>query len=412
MRWYPFARMKVLVVSNLYPPDYIGGLELSAQKTVDGLRSRGYEVDVLTRQPPAGTDVPPEPHVHRLLSFTPEIADEELRLKHPRMHGWWPLYLRLRAPRPNQPIVRQFLEGRSYDVAMFFGMQCIGPALFHVLDRAGIPVLWNMGDYFMLEQQKIEATSRLAQWNLSLFSRRWYRMFRSIRYDFVSFNSHFLESRYREGGFPMRHSFVIHRGIDFPVISDDELGLPREPRFLIACQLERHKGIHVAIDAASRVREKDWNLQIVGDGPEPYRTEVRQQVCELGLGDRIEFLGRRPHADVIAEMRSAIAFINPPIWDEPFGRTSIEAMACGAPLINSDSGAIREIAEDEKSALIYPKEDSIALADRMARILDDPSLRLSLACAGAQRVREAFTIDAVLDKTEAVLGDVVRLARA
>ena len=51
-----------------------------------------------------------------------------------------------------------------------------------------------MGDYFMLEQQKVEATSRLAELNLSLFSRRWYQLFRSIRYDNVSFNSHFLES--------------------------------------------------------------------------------------------------------------------------------------------------------------------------------------------------------------------------
>ncbi|HRI44714.1 MAG TPA: glycosyltransferase family 4 protein [Fimbriimonadaceae bacterium] len=404
--------MKVLVVSNLYPPDYIGGLELSAQKTVDGLRSRGYEVDVLTRRPPEGAEVPPEPHVHRLLCFTPEIADEELRRRHPRMHGWWPLYLRLRAARPNLPIVRRFLEDRPYDVAMFFGMQSIGPALFHRFDRAGIPVLWNMGDYFMLEQKKIEAASRLAQWNLSVFSRRWYRLFRSIRYDYVSFNSHFLESRYKESGFPMRHSFVIHRGIDFPVTPADELRLPRDPIFLIACQLERHKGIHVAIEAASMLRERPWSLRIIGDGPEPYGTEVRQRVLDLGLEDRIEFLGRRPHAEVIAQMRAAVAFINPPIWDEPFGRTSIEAMACGAPLINSDSGAIREIAEDEVSALIYPKEDAGALADRMARILDDPSLRLSLARAGAQRVQEAFTIDAVLDKTESVLAEVARLAKA
>lgn len=404
--------MRLLVVSNLYPPDYIGGLELSAQKTVEGLRERGHEVDVLTRRPPEGVQTSPDERVHRLLTFTPEISDEELRKKHPRMHGWWPLYLRLRAPRPNLPLVRRFLEGRRYDVALFFGMHNIGPALFHPVDRAGIPVLWNMGDYFMLEQSRISADSRLARLNLSLFSRSWYRLFRTIRYDYVSFNSHFLESRYREAGFPMKHSFVIHRGIDFPVISEADLEVPREARFLIACQLERHKGIHVAIEAAARLRAREWRLRIVGDGPEPYRTEVRDRVRALDLDGRIEFLGRRPHAEVITEMKSAIAFINPPIWDEPFGRTSIEAMACGAPLINSDSGAIHEIAQDGVSALIYPKEDDGALAERMGRILDEPDLRRSLALAGAQRVREAFTIDAVLDKTEAVLQEVIRLAKS
>lgn len=125
------------------------------------------------------------------------------------------------------------------------------------------------------------------------------------------------------------------------------------------------------------------------------------------MADRIELLGRRPHAEVVAQMKSALAFINPPIWNEPFGRTSIEAMACGAPLINSDSGAIREIAIDEESALIYPKEDVGALVQRMTRVLDDPDLRHRLALAGIRRVQEEFTIDAVLDKTERVLREVV-----
>ncbi|MBX7135548.1 MAG: glycosyltransferase family 4 protein [Fimbriimonadaceae bacterium] len=401
--------MKVLVVSNLFPPDYIGGLELSAQKTVIGLRERGHQVDVVTRKAPPGIAIHgDEVDTYRVLTFTPEISDEELRQKHVRMHGWWPLYLRLRAVKPNLPIIREFLNGRNYDVAMFFGMHNIGPALFHPVDAKGIPVVWNMGDYFMLEQQKVEATSRLAQLNLSLFSRRWYQLFRSIRYDNVSFNSHFLESEYRKGGFPMKRSFVVHRGIDFPVIELAELDQPRPRQFLIACQLERHKGIHIAIEAFSRLSETDITLRILGDGPEPYRTEVRQLAQDLGLGERVVFLGKRPHAEVVAKMRSALAFINPPIWNEPFGRTSIEAMACGAPLINSDSGAIREIAIDEESALIYPKEDVEALTQRLERVLGDSDLRIRLARAGIDRVQREFTIDAILDKTEAVLHEVCR----
>lgn len=400
--------MKVLVVSNLFPPDYIGGLELSAQKTVIGLRERGHHVDVLTRQPPAKVSVPgDEADTYRILEFTPEISDEELKKKHPRMHGWWPLYLRLRAVRPNLPIVRDFLRDRRYDVAMFFGMHNIGPALFHPVDAKGIPVVWNMGDYFMLEQQKIEATSRLAQLNLSLFSRRWFRLFQTISYDNVSFNSHFLEGEYRKGGFPMKRSFVVHRGIDFPVMGETEIAQPRPKQFLIACQLERHKGIHIAIEAFSRLQDHEVTLRILGDGPEPYRTEVRELARDLGLGERVVFLGKRPHAEVVAEMQSALAFINPPIWNEPFGRTSIEAMACGAPLINSDSGAIREIAIDEESALIYPKEDVGALTTRLERVLSDESLRLRLARAGADRVNREFTIAAILDKTEAVLREVI-----
>ena len=206
----------------------------------------------------------------------------------------------------------------------------------------------------------------------------------------------------------MKRSFVVHRGIDFPVIELAEVDQPRPRQFLIACQLERHKGIHIAIEAFSRLPESDITLRILGDGPEPYRTEVRQLAQDLGLGDRVVFLGKRPHAEVVAEMRSALAFINPPIWNEPFGRTSIEAMACGAPLINSDSGAIREIAIDEESALIYPKEDVEALKHRLERVLGDSDLRIRLARAGIDRVQREFTIDAILDKTEAVLHEVSR----
>ena len=60
--------MRILVLSNLYPPDFIGGYELGCRRVVDALLARGHEVRVLTTAP--RTPVPPVPHVHRTLHLT------------------------------------------------------------------------------------------------------------------------------------------------------------------------------------------------------------------------------------------------------------------------------------------------------------------------------------------------------
>jgi len=78
-----------------------------------------------------------------------------------------------------------------------------------------------------------------------------------------------------------------------------------------------------------------------------------------------------------------------PNWKEQFGRVLIEAMACGVPVIGSDSGEIPNVIGD--AGLIFPEGDIVALRDSIARMLADPERRARYAEAGRQRVLAEFT---------------------
>ena len=113
----------------------------------------------------------------------------------------------------------------------------------------------------------------------------------------------------------------------------------------------------------------------------------------MGIGERVDFLGQRastqmpdvyPTFDVLV-----LPSLTRPNWKEQFGRVLIEAMACGVPVIGSDSGEIPNVIGD--AGLIFPEGDIDALRDSIASLLADPGRRARYAEAGRQRVLAEFT---------------------
>ncbi len=86
-----------------------------------------------------------------------------------------------------------------------------------------------------------------------------------------------------------------------------------------------------------------------------------------------------------------------PNWKEQFGRVIIEAMACGVPVIGSNSGEIPSVIGE--AGLIFPEGDAAALADCLAFLAQDPDLRSALGYKGRQRVLAQFTHQCVAQAT-------------
>jgi glycosyltransferase involved in cell wall biosynthesis len=135
----------------------------------------------------------------------------------------------------------------------------------------------------------------------------------------------------------------------------------------------------------------DSKLLIVGDGP--LRGEVETEIERLGLDDRVQVLLRVASTAVPELMRGLDALILPsistPSWKEQFGRVLIEAMACGVPVIGSDSGEIPHVIGD--AGLIVPEGNEAALSNAMERLHDDANLRRDLGKRGRERVLAYFT---------------------
>jgi glycosyltransferase involved in cell wall biosynthesis len=160
------------------------------------------------------------------------------------------------------------------------------------------------------------------------------------------------------------------------------------------------KGTAVAIDALASLPQ-EVRMTIVGDGP--MDAGIREAALARGLNGRVEIKARVPSTDVPDLLRALDVVILPSLttrnWKEQFGRVLIEAMACGVPVIGSDSGEIPNVIGD--AGLIVPEGNATALADAIQTIRTDALLRADLAKRGRERVLQKFTHAHVAELTKA-----------
>ncbi|MBC7260148.1 MAG: glycosyltransferase family 4 protein [Chloroflexi bacterium] len=158
------------------------------------------------------------------------------------------------------------------------------------------------------------------------------------------------------------------------------------------------KGVALLLEAMAGM-DGDWRLVYLGDGPARAELEARAQA--MGLASRVAFYSRVPSVEMPAYLRRLHALVLPsltrPNWKEQFGRVLIEAMACGVPVVGSDSGEIPNVIGE--AGLVFPEGDVEALRAALVRLRDDRDLRGHLAGAGRARVLAEFTHAQVAQKT-------------
>ncbi|HRF58633.1 MAG TPA: glycosyltransferase family 4 protein [Fimbriimonadaceae bacterium] len=405
--------MRILIVSNLFPPDYDGGLEMNAWKLARALRARGHEVFVATSRFREGfvpTGDEPE-WVHRIFTFAPAYRPVSGglggKIDHTRQY-----VEREKIAIQNTRALLKLLADLPVDFGYVFGMHRVGtPAVAAFTDRK-LPVLWHCGDHYLADREPEHfAPGKLLKAVQATVVKEARDLEARVDYSHIAFVSQYLCDHFAEKGFPLQTTYIIPRGIEFPLGEDVDRVRSTPPAFLTASQLIEHKGIHVAIEAAgllnARRPELEWQLQIVGKGRDEYRQRLADLAYELGIESRIHFLGMLPRDEVLARMRDATAFISASLWGEPFANTIIESLASGTPLIGAQTGSILEVVRDEESALIYSKDDATALSARMERILTDPELARRLAARGLEVIRRGYTMDAILDRTERVFEELL-----
>lgn len=152
-----------------------------------------------------------------------------------------------------------------------------------------------------------------------------------------------------------------------------ELGIPGDHLLVgIVSYLRAYKGHRYFLEAASEVlsRIKKVTFVIVGEGPEEHN--LRTQIAELGLTDRVLLLGFRE--DQVEALRSLNVFVLPPVEGDTIPQALMQALAVGLPVISTAIGSIPDIVKDGHTGLLVPPRDSICLAERILTLLQDESL--------------------------------------
>ena len=164
------------------------------------------------------------------------------------------------------------------------------------------------------------------------------------------------------------------------------------PVLAFAGRLTAQKDLGIALVA---LRQLDGvRLLVAGDGPERARLEA-------AAGERVEFLGPLPRAEVLGLLRAADAAILTSAW-ENFPHGVVEALAVGTPVIATRTGGVAEVVTDGENGLLVEPGDAQAFTAAVRRYLGDAELQARLRAAAAPSVA-AYDADAVYARLESIL---------
>lgn len=376
--------MKVLVVSGIWPPD-VGGPASHAPDVAEFLRGRGHEVEVVTT-----ADAPPPKRAYPVRAV-------------PRHHRVGVRHFRGAA------LVHH--RARDADVVYttgMFGRSAFGASLArtpYVVKLTADPAFERSRRRGLVEGDVDEFQQGGGGPAAALM-----RFARDVE---LRHAAHvFTPSAYLRGlavGWgvaPDRVSVLPNPAPALPALPAREelrrrFGL-NGASLAFAGRLTAQKSLGRALEAVAAA--EGVTLAIAGEGPD--RGPLERIARELGIEDRVNFLGAQPRERVVELFHAADATILSSSW-ENFPHTVVEALAVGTPVLAMEAGGVAEVVQHEVNGLLVPAGDTAALADAVRRYFGDAQLRQRLRGQAARSVAE-YAPARVFGELEATLSRVAR----
>lgn len=398
------AGVRILFITNQYPPHSVGGYALSCQAMVEEFRRRGHEVCVLTsdaRLPDVTGDDHPEATegVHRDLYLWFRELGREPRIPH------IPLRDRFRHELRNQQTIRRALTRWRPEVVSVWEMGAMSLTTLTLIEQAGVPMVVTLHDYW--PQYALE-------WDpwLRWFERRpWTRTLvppvgietrapdlAGATVSVISGSLH--DELAKEGRWTFPAARVIPFGIDptlFPLVEPEvhDWGW----RMLFVGRLDVVKGLRTLALAMHQL-PPEASLEIIGQGDPSARQMVKDVIGEPRAGERVRF-SVCLRSELAARYRGADVLVFPSEWQEPFGLVPLEAMACGVPVVATGTGGSADFLRDGENCLLFAPGDPESLAAAVRRLAGDRHLRQKIVQEGS-RTAERYSLVRVADRLEAL----------
>ena len=371
--------MRILFVSNLFPPCGRGGYEQWCEEVALALAARGHTMAVLTsnagvtrgqRGPAAEGGSSTYPFaVHRLLHSQVEggLAHTTLRL--------------LREPRrfeaENLAHTQRVIDEFRPDAVMIWGMWNIDRSVPQRIEaQMGTRVAYYFCDYWptlpSAYVQRFQEPARHApmQHVKSLLGRYFLPRLGEADPLPLRLENPICVSRAVRDILVARGAAVEHARIVYGGTSVEQFDVARPPdtagpsargseplRLLYIGRLEPIKGVHTVVAAMQRL-DSSVSLSILGAGDPDYTAALQATVAQAGMGDRVHFLGAAQRAEVPQVLAQHDVLLFPSEWDEPFARSVLEAMAAGLAVVGTTTGGTGEILVEGETGLTFAAGDA------------------------------------------------------
>jgi glycogen(starch) synthase len=416
--------MRILIVSNLYPPHYVGGYELRCSQVAEYLRGAGHEIRVLTsstRLPgegnaadnPIATNNSAIP-VERWLRYYTYDCQTTKRLYNLVM-GKEQL---VQARRFSQ-LVHEFRP----DIVNWWNLEGLTKSILAIPASRGIPDVHWVEDMWNVREYGVHGENEHLSWfNFwrgdwgPQYARPFLRQIlalweRAVQREgiptrpflnhprHVCFVSDFMRFEHVTTGLVFPSSEIIYGGISPErfymqrAASDFQSG---KLRFLYAGYVEPNRGLHTIIESLGllpqNIRER-IELSVANSGlqrPDQYMEDIKKRIEGLGLAKTVRFLGKVRHEEMARVYQEHHVLVFASTRKEGLPMAMLEAMCAGCAVISTGSGGAVEIA-DMADLPIFPKDHPLALSRLIARLVLDRTLVFETAIRGQQVAQRNFT---------------------
>lgn len=404
--------MKILVISNLYPPHGIGGYEERCMHTVNDLRKRGHAVHVLTsdhsvegRNASGETDITRKLRVHGFYG-----------------HPWLAVHKLYSLEKYNQATLCEQLNEFKPDVVHVWNMGGITKSLLHTLESGPHPLVYDISDHWIARSLKADVW--LSWWNAPGSAARNFlcalatisgirklisikvptASVRDLKFKQIYFCSTYMRDTTQQKGYPVGHADIIYCGVEAERF-DKKLTFSPVKKFIWVGRLSEDKDPLTTLRGFIKARKAcglDLTLDIYGSGEQGFVNVIKAEIAAAGANDFVQ-IKSATHDEMRGLYAAYDAYIFSSNWGEPFALTPLEAMASGTPVIMCPDGGDAELLEDGTNALAFEAANPESLALAIERLLKLEDHGEAMCQNAFETVHRRFTVNVVTDQIEEVL---------
>jgi glycosyltransferase involved in cell wall biosynthesis len=410
--------VRILALSNLYPPYSIDGYEEGCRQVLEGLAARGHRVCVLTST--YGTKGPADEQQGEIK------VSRRLHFHWLRERSWRNLWELAKIEKEGLAAFHHLLREFRPEVLSLWNMGGLSESLITAAQESKVPAVFHVSDewprrlggdpwlhfWCRRPRQALKRPVKAAAVGLmrQMCGRRLCFRMPDKRFSACQFASDFLRETLTAEGLETDRAEVIRWGARASSLRT----LPSSGRngtavsLLYLGQLAPHKGIERVLEALSLLRDKmdyrDISLTLAGTAPQPeYLFSLRELVEEKHLSGLVKFLPARPKKRIIEFCQQYDILVFPPAWEEPSSVVLLEAMAAGLAVVAAAAGSTSEVIRDRQNGLLCRPDDAQELAERIEALVWNKSLRRSLAEGAQETVRREFDINHMIERVEELL---------
>lgn len=380
--------MKILVLSNYFPPHYIGGYELACFDTVKYLESAGHNVFVLTGDYEQSSTRFQK--VYRKLKYI-DYTNASYSNKH-------------EVEEFNYETTKKVIDLIKPDLVYIWSLRLVSLSPLWAVEKLKNKKVFEIGDFWMKGFLSNSFMSRLKRKTKELLP-----IFKAKKVDInpVISVSKWMEKEMKEL-YGSKEVFHIPNGT---VVTQEKYEKNQKlMQYMFCGRIDYTKGLDLAIKALGSLKDRrinDFQFHIYGDGDKSYISKCKKIVELLDLKKNIFFHGKID--DLSEAYKKNHVLLMPTRMREPFGLVLIEAMNYGVvPIATNDFGPT-EIIENKKDGLLFTPSCVDDLIKKILLLHNNWTLLKQYRENGYKKVKTKFDINIVKKEVESVLLDIVRV---